>query len=290
MAEGPVIVWPEVFSVDVVRRSTMRRSRAALKEVVSHQSRRSRCDQRSVLLRRYREVAAEMAPYRQRTVFEVHPELSFFQLNGDVPLRWTKKFEVGSGGAPCAPDQEDARASIARWSANWTMFHWRTSSMRAHCCGRLEGYSPRAEHAFRQIPNGMTRDCGWRSSASCGRDDGDRRLRSRDQAHSASWLDRPLSNRGCALGWLVATIEFVGLTRILGGPTQARCIAVRTVDMGHCSWGPCVRLPICACSWSSASLPGGVGSIGMVPSSWPCVCRFPRLRRSVRIVRMRVMQ
>ena len=36
-----------------------------------------------------------MAPYRQRTVFEVHPELSFFQLNGDVPLRWTKKFEVG---------------------------------------------------------------------------------------------------------------------------------------------------------------------------------------------------
>jgi predicted RNase H-like nuclease len=49
----------------------------------------------NVLLRRYREVAAEMAPYRQRTVFEVHPELSFFQLNGDVPLRWSKKFEAG---------------------------------------------------------------------------------------------------------------------------------------------------------------------------------------------------
>jgi predicted RNase H-like nuclease len=47
------------------------------------------------LLPRYREVAAEMAPYRQRTVYEVHPELSFFQINGDVPLRWTKKFEVG---------------------------------------------------------------------------------------------------------------------------------------------------------------------------------------------------
>jgi predicted RNase H-like nuclease len=49
----------------------------------------------NVLLDRYREVAAEMAPYRQRTVFEVHPELSFFQINGDVPLRWSKKFEAG---------------------------------------------------------------------------------------------------------------------------------------------------------------------------------------------------
>jgi predicted RNase H-like nuclease len=49
----------------------------------------------NVLLRRYREVAAEMAPYRQRTVFEVHPELSFYQINGDVPLRWSKKTEAG---------------------------------------------------------------------------------------------------------------------------------------------------------------------------------------------------
>jgi predicted RNase H-like nuclease len=49
----------------------------------------------AALLPRYREVAAEMAPYRQRTVYEVHPELSFFQINGDMPLRWTKKFEVG---------------------------------------------------------------------------------------------------------------------------------------------------------------------------------------------------
>ena len=49
------------------------------------------------LLPRYREVASEMAPYRQRTVYEVHPELSFYQLNGDQPLRWSKskKFEEG---------------------------------------------------------------------------------------------------------------------------------------------------------------------------------------------------
>jgi predicted RNase H-like nuclease len=49
----------------------------------------------NVLFRRYREVASEMAPYRQRTVFEVHPELSFFQINEDVPLRYSKKTEAG---------------------------------------------------------------------------------------------------------------------------------------------------------------------------------------------------
>ena len=59
----------------------------------------------NVLLGRYREVAAEMAPYRQRTVFEVHPELSFYQINGDIPLRWSKKFEAG---------REERRALLAR--------------------------------------------------------------------------------------------------------------------------------------------------------------------------------
>ena len=47
------------------------------------------------LLPRYREVAAEMAPYRQRTVYEAHAEMSFYQLNGEVPLRWSKKTERG---------------------------------------------------------------------------------------------------------------------------------------------------------------------------------------------------
>jgi predicted RNase H-like nuclease len=59
----------------------------------------------TALLPRYREVAAEMAPYRQRTVYEVHPELSFFQINGDTPLRWTKKFEAG---------RDERRALFAR--------------------------------------------------------------------------------------------------------------------------------------------------------------------------------
>jgi predicted RNase H-like nuclease len=47
------------------------------------------------LLPRFQEVAAEMAPYRQRTVFEVHSDLSFYQLNGDAPLRWSKHSEKG---------------------------------------------------------------------------------------------------------------------------------------------------------------------------------------------------
>ena len=47
------------------------------------------------LLPRYREIAMEMAPYRQRTVYEVHPELSFFQLNDDVPLQWPKNTDAG---------------------------------------------------------------------------------------------------------------------------------------------------------------------------------------------------
>ncbi len=47
------------------------------------------------LLPRYREVANEMAPFRQRTIYEAHAELSFYQLNGDVPMRWPKHSERG---------------------------------------------------------------------------------------------------------------------------------------------------------------------------------------------------
>lgn len=47
------------------------------------------------LLPRYKEVAAEMSPYRQRVVYEGHPELSFYQLNGDKPLRYSKNTEAG---------------------------------------------------------------------------------------------------------------------------------------------------------------------------------------------------
>jgi predicted RNase H-like nuclease len=47
------------------------------------------------LLPRYKEVAAEMAPYRQRTVYEVSSEMSFYQLNEDMPLRCSKRTQAG---------------------------------------------------------------------------------------------------------------------------------------------------------------------------------------------------
>jgi predicted RNase H-like nuclease len=57
------------------------------------------------LLPRYREVAAEMAPYLQRSVYEVSAELSFYQLNEDRPLNWSKRTRAG---------QEERRALLAR--------------------------------------------------------------------------------------------------------------------------------------------------------------------------------
>ena len=49
----------------------------------------------ATLLPRYREVASEMSPYRQRVVYEGHPELSFYQLNGNKPVHRSKKIEAG---------------------------------------------------------------------------------------------------------------------------------------------------------------------------------------------------
>ncbi len=46
-------------------------------------------------LQTYRQVGFEMSPYRQRTVYEGHPELSFFHLNGETPLRWSKHRDEG---------------------------------------------------------------------------------------------------------------------------------------------------------------------------------------------------
>jgi predicted RNase H-like nuclease len=48
------------------------------------------------LLPRYREIAAEMSPYRQRIVYEGHPELSFYHLNGNRPLSRSKKIDAGN--------------------------------------------------------------------------------------------------------------------------------------------------------------------------------------------------
>jgi predicted RNase H-like nuclease len=47
------------------------------------------------LLPRYQEVANEMAPFRQRTFYEVNAELCFYQLNENVPMQWPKNSANG---------------------------------------------------------------------------------------------------------------------------------------------------------------------------------------------------
>lgn len=47
------------------------------------------------LLPKLRESAAELFPYSQRRVFEVHPELSFYQMNDDEPLVYRKHRPAG---------------------------------------------------------------------------------------------------------------------------------------------------------------------------------------------------
>lgn len=47
------------------------------------------------VLPRIAEVDAAIAPYWQRTVFEVRAELSYYQLNDDVPMRSSKYTEAG---------------------------------------------------------------------------------------------------------------------------------------------------------------------------------------------------
>lgn len=47
------------------------------------------------LLPRIREAHLDVFSYHQRTVFEVHPELGFFQLNGDEALHHPKRTQLG---------------------------------------------------------------------------------------------------------------------------------------------------------------------------------------------------
>ncbi|MDE2282348.1 MAG: DUF429 domain-containing protein [Actinomycetales bacterium] len=49
-----------------------------------------------VMLPRYQEVFTEMSPFRQRTLYSGHPELSFYRLNGDKPLSYSKSGFTGS--------------------------------------------------------------------------------------------------------------------------------------------------------------------------------------------------
>jgi predicted RNase H-like nuclease len=92
------------------------------------------------LLPRYREVYREMSPYRQRTVYSGNPELSFFRLNADTPLRWSKNREEGVmerrsildkriqgfhtiGDAKGLPQKQLLDASALMWSARLVFAH-----------------------------------------------------------------------------------------------------------------------------------------------------------------------
>jgi predicted RNase H-like nuclease len=48
------------------------------------------------LFKKIAEVDRDIAPYWQRTVFEVHPELTFFQLGEDQPVKFSKHGIAGS--------------------------------------------------------------------------------------------------------------------------------------------------------------------------------------------------
>ena len=64
-----------------------------------------------------------------------------------------------------------------------------------------------------------------------------------------SWLDRPLSNRWCALGWILATVEFVSMTLLLGGPSKADASL-----SAPSTWAIAHGIP--ACAYPAAGTPG----------------------------------
>ncbi len=83
-----LIGWPRNGAiVSAPARSVLRDLAAGVDVSLSAVSRR--------LISRFAEVDENIQPYWQRTVFEVHPELSFFQLNEDQPLRYSKHRQAG---------------------------------------------------------------------------------------------------------------------------------------------------------------------------------------------------
>ena len=101
------------------------------------------------LLPRYIEVASEMSPFRQRTVYSGNPELSFYQLNEGNPLRWSKKREEGREerhallmskipGINRIIDSETDRIPAShRFDAAVLM--WSARRVRGHAAKRLPG-------------------------------------------------------------------------------------------------------------------------------------------------------
>jgi hypothetical protein len=72
------------------------------------------------LMRRFAEVADEMQPYRQRQVFEVHPELSFFQLDDDQPMQHWRRRGIDARPRPCYRARHDQLVHRAKASSSST--------------------------------------------------------------------------------------------------------------------------------------------------------------------------
>ncbi len=96
------------------------------------------------LLPRYREVAAEMAPFRQRTVYEVHSDVCFFELNDGEPMQFTEAEREGHRGAPGAPRGEVSRRRPDPLGRAPRRAHCPTSSTSPPSSGRPGGSSHRA--------------------------------------------------------------------------------------------------------------------------------------------------
>ena len=146
------------------------------------------------LLPRYREVAAEMAPFRQRTVYEVHSDLSFYRAQRRTAAcsgRSTPRRDWRSAGSFC---ERSSRQSPGSWRPSYPGLAVAPPRRRRL---RMDGPSdlqPRPPSASPRIPNGTSRACGWRSSANvlvnrgrlaqCGRRGGGARGRRTRQPHS----------------------------------------------------------------------------------------------------------
>ncbi len=87
------------------------------------------------------------------------------------------------------------------------------------------------------------------------------------RATLASWLDRPLSNTLCALGWLLATAVFIGIVRILGGPSEGDAAeslySTWAIAHGHLS---CAYPPASTYSFPGIAHPGP-----FIAPLWPLV-------------------
>ena len=106
-----------------------------------------------------------MAPFRQRTIYEVNADLSFFQMNEKSPCggRSTRRGAWRSGRALL---EADAAGTLRILDAEVPGAYPVAPSRRCGASsGPPGGSSPGPPSASPQTPNGTSRDYVWRSSA-----------------------------------------------------------------------------------------------------------------------------